>query len=1409
PILMQPIFKATAFYRPNSSAPRAFSYKFTIRDFPNLISITRSFSAAYKNFGPHKSRRDRSPRKQSQHPSTASPRQRTHGKSPRPESNIKQWTVARLQRTLKDKGINFSRYDNKSRLFQLYTASINTPLNVNTEPSTLPAFARNPPIVTRDVTTQPSHRPRQAAPTPPSGDLTQKPSTPAPSTSEPSTFPAPPRYPPIVSRDVNSQPRHRPQQAASAPPSGGQMQMPPTLAPSTPELSQIITSFLSSLCAQSAPNPNTHSSFHPTILSSTLLSAVTSNTASVTTCSSQPNPNQVLLAANPGTIPASGSYAANPGNIPALPSALPNNLSFFPSLTHPNPSSSQYPHFTPINSSPYTLATAIPPSRPASAVLRPSPVSPALRHQILTGNYIDLAHLLQPSLINVSQPRELQTSQGIMQLSHTINSRSKDLTPTEFALAFSIYREIICSVYPDRRTELDDYLYIILDMAVRFGGNGFYNYHVFFATQAAGRLQQFNQGTYWGTLDTELYCRIFAARTSLSCELCGAPSHPASMCTVVKPQSSSSRQTSVFNRLSSAAPPPSIIPKPLDIRPTVNVPIPKSIDKRGRPILYQGGRMVCNNFNHLGCSLSNCRLLHVCSFCGDFIINGLQNGFHPGIEIKPDTSHISPNLQSALSEPNTVDTLIAKEVQEGFMIGPFKEPPFSPFRISPVGIATRKFSGKKRLIIDLSSPHGSHIPSINSIIPAPDFSMKYASIDQAISLIRKAGLGAWLSKADITSAFKVMPIHPEFWRFFRIFWKGAYYFAVRLTFGCKSSPKIFDSLSEALCWILINNHKLPYVLHLLDDFLIITPPSTPPSLGLSTLVQVFNELGVPLSKEKTLGPCTSIEFLGITLDSISFQASLPSEKVQRISLLLSNYLLADRCTKQQLLALLGHLNYAIRIIPQGKSFLSHLLSKVTSIPSLHDKVTLDEGCKMEMHLWQQFLSSWNGISFFYNDYVSQPEDIQLYTDAAPSTGFGGYYSGRWFASEWPPEFSHLAQQSDSPSSTLFEIYPVIIAAILWGHEWSKHIILIHSDNSAVVDIINKGRSRSPTIMQFIRRLTLISAQNQFLIRAAHIPGYHNSIADSLSGPWLQTQTYIPRQFHRFLLPSSTKSSSGRPLTRFTTLSAYLTGWNCFKAYHSYYQIPFPLLDVWSICNFVTHAHSNLNIRASTIQTYLSGINFILKLATGEQCHSISHSHVTMLIKGLRKQEPASSARRLPLTSDLLSQCICTLRSGYMSPPIDRTLECMFLLAFFGFLRCSELAPSTSAFNPVIHPSLSDISVHIPDSLIYTLKKSKTDQFGKSCPIYVFRLNSFISPFEPISEYVLSRYANNSSPQEPLFLTENGKMATRFWFNKHFLKVLSASGISPEHYSLHSFRIGVATTAASAGISDETIRVMGR
>ncbi len=129
----------------------------------------------------------------------------------------------------------------------------------------------------------------------------------------------------------------------------------------------------------------------------------------------------------------------------------------------------------------------------------------------------------------------------------------------------------------------------------------------------------------------------------------------------------------------------------------------------------------------------------------DYVISGLSNGFHPGVSNLPTQNLICPNLQSALTEPETVDILIKKEIDAKFMIGPFSVPPFNVFRVSPIGIATRKFSGKKRLIIDLSSPHNSPFPSINSLIPLEEFSLHYHDIDQAITLIKTVAWrgGSW------------------------------------------------------------------------------------------------------------------------------------------------------------------------------------------------------------------------------------------------------------------------------------------------------------------------------------------------------------------------------------------------------------------------------------------------------------------------------------------------------------------------------------------------------------------------------------------------------------------------------------------------------------------------------------------
>lgn len=50
--------------------------------------------------------------------------------------------------------------------------------------------------------------------------------------------------------------------------------------------------------------------------------------------------------------------------------------------------------------------------------------------------------------------------------------------------------------------------------------------------------------------------------------------------------------------------------------------------------------------------------------------------------------------------------------------------------------------------------------SLNSLIPSEEFSLKYSSIDLAIQAITSIGAGAWLSKTDISDAFKLLPIEP-------------------------------------------------------------------------------------------------------------------------------------------------------------------------------------------------------------------------------------------------------------------------------------------------------------------------------------------------------------------------------------------------------------------------------------------------------------------------------------------------------------------------------------------------------------------------------------------------------------------------------------------------------------------------
>ena len=114
-----------------------------------------------------------------------------------------------------------------------------------------------------------------------------------------------------------------------------------------------------------------------------------------------------------------------------------------------------------------------------------------------------------------------------------------------------------------------------------------------------------------------------------------------------------------------------------------------------------------------------------------------------------------------------VQELIDKECLKDYLYGPFKSPPFTTYRVSPLGLAIGKYSGKNRLIVDLSSPHEdpNHV-SINELIDKDSCSMTYVKIDDAIKSICQYGKGALMTKFDISDAFKNLPIISSQWPYF-------------------------------------------------------------------------------------------------------------------------------------------------------------------------------------------------------------------------------------------------------------------------------------------------------------------------------------------------------------------------------------------------------------------------------------------------------------------------------------------------------------------------------------------------------------------------------------------------------------------------------------------------------------------
>lgn len=221
-------------------------------------------------------------------------------------------------------------------------------------------------------------------------------------------------------------------------------------------------------------------------------------------------------------------------------------------------------------------------------------VSPQVRQNIVTGKDINLASLLIPFFKGSGDNSAVEQKPD-----HRLN---RMLSLGEFIQAFGTYKQVMCQTFPHRRVELDMYERDVIDMASRFPGPGFYEYHCQFSMRAAAYLRWNNICVDWSVRDNTLFSNIFTNRQSNVCTYCGSSLHLSTFCP------SSPEQNSIHPQVANTI----INTGKTSNKTTSNV----KMDTHGRPRLFHNNKEICNNFNgDRGCNVAACSKSHVCLTC--------------------------------------------------------------------------------------------------------------------------------------------------------------------------------------------------------------------------------------------------------------------------------------------------------------------------------------------------------------------------------------------------------------------------------------------------------------------------------------------------------------------------------------------------------------------------------------------------------------------------------------------------------------------------------------------------------------------------------------------------------------------------------------------------------------------------
>lgn len=480
-------------------------------------------------------------------------------------------------------------------------------------------------------------------------------------------------------------------------------------------------------------------------------------------------------------------------------------------------------------------------------------------------------------------------------------------------------------------------------------------------------------------------------------------------------------------------------------------------------------------------------LLH--SYHDEELVLFLKYGWPVGYNADHPPSSADSNHQSAIRYPNHVNSFIAKEIKHNAIVGPFSEPPFTPWcRVSPLMTQPKKESQERRIIMDLSFPHGQ---SPNDGIDTSDhlgkdISYSLPSVADLITKLQTQGPGSWIWKADLS--IRIDPLDTPLLGFKA---EDDFYLDLCPSFGCKSSSSACQRIANAVTFIM--GKKDHFVLGYLDDYAGTHLKQEEALKSYNDFTQVMDELGLKLASHKCLPPSQEIEWLGFRVNTVQMTISIPDLKLEEVVKECSKWLAKKRANRKMIQSILGKLIYISACVNQGRKFVSRILQTLPAMGS-RNWTWIDNEFRRDIEWFQKYAAVSNGVHLYS---IARPS-IVIECDSS-TTGAGGN-SGSYCYS-WKYSEGHMKKFAVIHQ---LEAVNVVVAfkTLAHLHDINSAIVTIFTDNSASSHALQSGKTKDSVLASCSRQLWLEAARSDHEIVILHKPGVELVLLDALSRRFL-------------------------------------------------------------------------------------------------------------------------------------------------------------------------------------------------------------------------------------------------------------------------------------------------------------------